>query len=111
MSPVISSDVPEELAERVDEESEADESRSATVRRLIRTGLSHQDQNGIHLTYPAAIGLIGWAFVIAAFMDTTPTAGYAGIVILTITILYEIAYRTGIMPDSTSTDKTDSSDR
>lgn len=39
MSKVISADVSEDLAERIEAEQEEGESRSATVRRLVRRGL------------------------------------------------------------------------
>lgn len=39
MSKVISADVSDDLAERIDAEQEDGESRSATVRRLVRRGL------------------------------------------------------------------------
>jgi hypothetical protein len=42
MSKVISADVSEDLAERIEEEQEEGESRSATVRRLVRSGLDPQ---------------------------------------------------------------------
>lgn len=42
MSKVISADVSDDLAERIEEEQEEGESRSATVRRLVRSGLDPQ---------------------------------------------------------------------
>lgn len=41
MSKVISADVSDDLAERIEAEQEDGESRSATVRRLVRRGLDH----------------------------------------------------------------------
>jgi len=74
MSPVISADVPDELAERVDEEREGkgdeQESRSQAVKRLLRAGLEHQEQpDGFHITKPGAAALVGAALWFAAFGD------------------------------------------
>lgn len=54
MSNVISSDVSDDLMERIEAEQEEGESRSAVVRRLIRRGLD-EDNFG----FPYALILLG----------------------------------------------------
>ena len=48
MSNIISTDVSDDLKDRIEEEQEEGESRSAAVRRLIRQGL---EDDGIGLPY------------------------------------------------------------
>lgn len=91
MSKVISADVPDDLAERVEESREEGESRSAAVRRLVRTGLDADNSNAavptiILTTFGAVtlgiaidpvappeflVAVAGVAFAIAAFLSRT----------------------------------------
>ena len=47
MGSVISTDVPDDLKEQIEAEQGEDESRSATVRRVVRRGLDDDDTIGI----------------------------------------------------------------
>jgi hypothetical protein len=54
---VVSADVPTSLARQIEAEREEGESRSATVRRLIRAGL--EAESGPTVPRPIALGAIG----------------------------------------------------
>ena len=78
---MISADTSEELAERVEEESEEGESRSATIKRLLRAGIQAENSNeglraittgmivggvvGIILALDGQIGPLSIAFSVA----------------------------------------------
>jgi hypothetical protein len=96
MSRVISTDVPNELADRIEEEQEDDESRSAAVRRLLRAGLDGEC-DGICFTTPAALTLPGWFLVAAAFADVTTTAGYLGLALVLLGVVYQTATRRDLL--------------
>lgn len=74
MSQIISTDVPDDLKDRIEEEQEEGESRSAAVRRLIRRGLD-ADQIGI----PYVLILIG-AFVLGGAVTPTIEPAYLAII-------------------------------
>jgi hypothetical protein len=44
MSKTIGAEVPDSLAEDIEEYREEDESRSAAIRRLVRTGIEHEQK-------------------------------------------------------------------
>lgn len=69
MSKVISADVSDDLAERIEEEQEEGESRSATVRRLIRSGLAPQP-SGIRNLPKRRVMIL--ASVLLLLITTTP---------------------------------------
>jgi len=77
MSITISTKVPEELAERIEEEREDGESKSACVRRLIREGITETDSP----TNPVAIVLMwgGSVAVAAQYASATDPFGPLGI--------------------------------
>lgn len=77
MSVTISTKVPEELAERIEEEREEGENRSACVRRLIREGLTGSDSR----TGPVPIVLMwcGSVAVAAQYASATDPFGPLGI--------------------------------
>lgn len=85
MSRVISADVPEKVAEQIEEYQEDDESRSSAIRRLVRAGLDAEtgqnDQPALVLIW------LGSLFFVAAFADTTPSIGTLGAVTMVIGIL------------------------
>ena len=63
MSPVISTDVSEDLADRVEEHQEEGESRSAAIRRLLRAGIEAEEAD----RFPAAeFALVTSGIVVAA---------------------------------------------
>ena len=59
MSKVISADVSEDLAERIEAEQEEGESRSATVRRLVRRGLDADRHPVATILTVTGAGVIG----------------------------------------------------
>lgn len=69
MSKVISADVSDDLAERIEEEQEDGESRSATVRRLVRSGLDPQPSSIRSLPNRRILILAGVLLILIA---TTP---------------------------------------
>jgi hypothetical protein len=77
MSVTISTKVPEELAERIEEAREEGETRSATVRRLIRAGLETPDSP----TNPVPLVLMwgGSVAVAAQYASATDPFGPLGI--------------------------------
>jgi hypothetical protein len=93
MSPVISADVPDDLAEQVEEEQGDDESRSAAVRRLVRSGLDAEQARGVTVDYPTLASFGGWFFVAAAFADTKPVFGYAGLAVVGLSLAYSLVQR------------------
>jgi hypothetical protein len=73
MSPVISTDVSEDLAERVEEHQEDGESRSAAIRRLLRAGIRAEQGGDFD---PLSYGMVTGGIVVAAL----GAAGNMGIV-------------------------------
>ena len=66
MSPVISTDVSEELAERVEEHQEEGESRSAVIRRLLRAGIDAEEAGKVREFDPVWTGMVTGGIVVAA---------------------------------------------
>lgn len=91
MSRVISAAVSEELAERVDAAREGDgddqESRSATVERLIRQGLDAEEPDPTALSLPNVLLWGGSVFAAAQYVDATGGLGPAGIVMMALGVL------------------------
>ena len=86
MSKVISAEVSDEMAEQIDAERDGDppdydESRSAAVKRLLRTALE-DDRTGETVGPPFIVLLIGATFTAAAFADVGSTLGYLGIALI-----------------------------
>jgi len=79
MSHIISTDVSDDLKDRIEEEQEEGESRSAAVRRLIRRGL-----NAESLGVPAMLIVLG-AFMMGAAV--TPLINPAYLLIIGISLL------------------------
>lgn len=67
MGEIISADVPDELAERIDEAQDEGESRSATVRRLVRDGLETQESQDNETFQPQLINMIHTFLILATF--------------------------------------------
>ena len=95
MSRVISTDVPNDLAERIEEAREGDESRSACVRRLIRAGLDAKQGGISELPTRRAIMAAG---IILIFIATSPpepldlAIGAGALILLPIGIVLELAH-------------------
>ena len=79
MSNIISTDVPDDLKDRIEAEQEENESRSAVVRRLIRQGLDAES-----LGVPAMLIVLG-AFMMGAAV--TPLINPAYLLIIGISLL------------------------
>jgi len=88
MSKVISADVPDDLAERVEAEQEQGESRSAAVRRLVRAGLEQKEKTGHAVPLPIVIAWWGSIVAAAGLLDSTPTMGIAGLAIFAGGLIY-----------------------
>lgn len=67
MGEIISADVPDELAEQIDEAQGEGESRSATVRRLIRDGLEEQGSEDSETFQPRLINMIHTFLILSTF--------------------------------------------
>lgn len=80
MSITISTKVPEELAERIEDAREEGENRSACVRRLVRAGL--RDDTGERTPLPTALMWIGSIFVTANYVSATGFTGPLGVALL-----------------------------
>ena len=98
MSPVISANVSDDVAERIEEQREGKgdekESRSAAVDRLIRTGLERQEgEGGVYVTHGAAIIFFGWLLAAGAFLDVEPRVGTLGLAVIGAGIVYSVADR------------------
>ena len=76
MSITISTKVPEELAERIDEAREEGENTSACVRRLLRDGLDDDDHGGYLPPHLYAIWL-GSLLVLATVLEPATVSGTA----------------------------------
>jgi len=90
MSKVISTDVPDDLAERIEAEQEEGESRSATVRRLIRRGLD-ADQSPIAST----LAVIGAVTIGIAIEPVAPPELFVGIGV--VLFVLSIAIQKGLL--------------
>lgn len=100
MSPVICTDVSDELAERVEDEREGTgderESRSQAMKRLIREGLEYQEQpDGFVVTKTGAVMVAGIAAFLASFGEVTLTepVGIAGGVLAVGAVLFGVLNR------------------
>jgi hypothetical protein len=91
MTETISSKMPTELIERIEEAQEEGESRSATVRRLVRDGIEAQGSpDGYTITRPTAISLIGWFVIFPAFGNVDQSIGYLGIALVIGGLIYAV---------------------
>ena len=79
MSHIISTDVSDDLKDRIEEEQEEGESRSAAVRRLIRRGLDAES-----LGVPAMLIVLG-AFMMGAAV--TPEMNPAYMMLIGVSLL------------------------
>lgn len=96
MSPVISSDVSEDMAEEIEDIREEGESRSAAVKRLLRKGMkAEKSGDGVYVTYPSIIFVIGLYGFTAAFADAVPLVGYLGFALIVIAFTTSLAKRIG----------------
>jgi broad specificity phosphatase PhoE len=100
MSPVITANVSDDVAERIEEQREGKgdekESRSAAVDRLIRAGLDQRErEGGVYVTHGAAITFLGWLLVAGAFFEVERSVGTLGFGIIAVGIVYSIADRRG----------------
>jgi hypothetical protein len=90
MSPTIGADVSDDFKERIDEYRETDESRSACVRRLIRTGIDAKE-NRHTITPPMMVAWAGSLFL-AALYNPNPrfrnVLGGIGLVLFLASIVY-----------------------
>ena len=88
MSQIISTDVPDDLKDRIEAEQEEGESRSAAVRRLIRSGLKSESETGHTVPLPIVIAWFGSLIAAAGLLDSTPTMGMGGLVIFIVALIY-----------------------
>lgn len=101
MSKVISADVSDDLAERIEEEQEEGESRSATVRRLVRSGLDPQPAGIRNLPTRRILIVVG---ILLILIGTTPpeplrlALGATGIGLNVIGLLLELVALTSNEP-------------
>lgn len=93
MSNVISADVPDDLKDDVEAAREEGESRSAAVRRLIRTGLREQSNTGFPLPVPLYFAWLGTIAAAAGLLEASPTVGMGGVAIFAASMIYYAADR------------------
>ena len=88
MSTIISTDVPEDLADRIEAAQEEGESRSACVRRLLRAGLSEQEPD--YRTLPLLALVTGFGLILLAAEPPGNNTFYAatGGIVVTLTLAY-----------------------
>jgi len=98
VSPIISAQVSDEVAERIEDlredQDDGKESRSAAIKRVIRAGLEEEErERGVFITLPALISFAGWFLVIAAFFEVEEIVGLAGFVVVGLGVLVDVAER------------------
>ena len=86
MSRTISAKVSDDLLERIEEAQEEGESRSATVRRLVRTSLDEQDSPH-RITLPVVLMWAGSVAVAAQYASASGAIGPAGLAALALGFL------------------------
>jgi len=79
MSQIISTDVPNDLKDRIEDEQEDGESRSAAVRRLIRAGLDSKKETGDSVPLPLYIAWLGSILAAAGLLESTASMGMGGV--------------------------------
>lgn len=90
MSKVISTDVPADLAEQIEEARESDESRSAAVRRLVRLGLDAQNPAGWRDRAGSALAiLLVIGYPTAAAASGAPKIAVGWIALVVVAVLFE----------------------
>jgi hypothetical protein len=92
VSEVISASVPDDLADRIDEARDGDESMSACIRRLIRTGLEADAQGG-ERRYIVGIPVVtiqslALAVAVGAFGSFSRNLGFLGLGVLVAVTVY-----------------------
>lgn len=109
---IVSANVPVELADRIEAQRETGESRSAAVRRILRSGLDVEEQSdfrratkiayhwSITITIVAAIGTLALLFLqLLAFAPYPPSATLAvSITGLIYSVIFYLIDRSGL-PD------------
>lgn len=93
MSPVISADVSEDMAEQVEELREEGESRSQAIKRLIRAGMKWEDANGFVVTPRALVAVFGAFLALPAYVDAEPSSGLAGLTIIAAALVHYLYKR------------------
>lgn len=95
MSRVISTDVPDDLAERIEEAREEEESRSACVRRLIRDGLDADERSLSKLPTRRAMMAAGIILILISTSPPEPldlAIGVGAMVVASIGVLLELTH-------------------
>jgi len=95
MSRVISTDVPNDLAERIEEAREREESRSACVRRLIRAGLDAGQGSLKKLPARRVMMAAGILLILIATSPPEPldlAIGVGAMTVASIGVLLELAH-------------------
>ena len=82
----LSTKVPNDLSEEIEQyREEYDLNRSQAIRRLLEDGLEHEEQpQGIVITKPAAVALIGWFLIAVDWITVAPNqpVGWLGVALL-----------------------------
>lgn len=93
MSNIISADVSDDLKDRVEDarEQKGDEkeSRSATVKRLIRRGLEAEEP-GFSQPFTIYMAWLGTLAAAAGLLDATEIVGIGGAVLFTMAMMYHV---------------------
>lgn len=91
MTKVISVQVSDDVAERVEQLREGEgyekESRSQALKRVVRAGLDEQDRSIIDVHPLVAVSAAGWLLVGSAFGEASALAGAVGAVIALLPII------------------------
>lgn len=88
----VAAKLPPDLAEQVEEyREEHGLNKSQAFRRLVEDGLEHEEQpQGIVVTKPAALALIGWFLIAADWITVAPgqPVGWLGVASFVIAAVY-----------------------
>lgn len=90
----VAAKLPPDLAEQVEEyREEHGLNKSQAFRRLVEDGLEHEDQpQGIVVTKPAAVSLIGWFLIAVDWITVAPgqPVGWLGVLLLVTSAVYAV---------------------
>ena len=88
----VAAKLPPDLIEQIEDyREEHGLNRSQAIRRLVEDGLDHEEQpQGIVVTKPAALSLIGWFLITMDWITVAPgqPVGWIGVALIVATFAY-----------------------
>lgn len=104
----VAAKLPPDLAEQVEQYREDHGlNKSQAFRRLVEDGLEHEEQpQGIVVTKPAAIALIGWFLIAVDWITVAPgqPVGWVGVALLLAAVVYGVLRNPVYRREKPSTD-------